>query len=433
MRRGEYANTRRAQLSSLRDRHFRRLLLSVEQQPQSKKINERDAVAFQIALLSQLESRGQAAYRGDVFLQFEFVSGSKTPPAIYSLPKNYLDLMENPRPGSGITRKRLLYSNDRQVKALIVRYRIGGNDTGPEVRVRAEPFRDFMADVELVERITRNDFADDDRLGWRRVRYDATNGPFEGEVSARDEFRQLAEFESQKEDYLQLLGEEGCEAQHFIMRQSAQQEFLAAQDRFTCSSLLAMFQHYAKTRKLPSNDPRSEILEASRNQMIRPPLMVELHHAPHRTGDSQRFEADLEAALSKFKDRYAVLFPLATPLSITVLMVPPAGGGKDLDNLARLVLPKLHEIWSPPSNFVHAACSSRHGELSSHWQAERDLLPRQQQQSVAEYRIFSIPRLPNDPPDGLVRLAVGSGFLPVEFREGIDNFIHKWHDETESN
>lgn len=431
MRRGEYAKTRRGQLSKLRERHFRRFSLKVDQQPQTKNITGADAIAFQQALLKQLESTDQLAYRGDVFLQLEFFNTSKTPPAIYSLPKNYLDLMEVPREDSGITRQHLLYRNDRQVKALIVKYHIGGHGSGPEVSVRAEPFRDFLADAELVDRIVDNDFIDEEGWRSRAGSFDRPDAPFRSEASARDELRELAEFESQKDDYLKMLGEEAYEAQRFMMRHSAQQEFLIAQDRHTCSSLLAMFQYHAQTRKLPSSDPRSKILAASRDQMIRPPLMLELHHAPRRKGDTEKFEADLETALLEVKDKYKALFPLSTMLNVTVLMVPPVGGGKDLDNLARLILPKLHQIWSPPSSFVHAACDSRHGELSAYWQAERDTLPKQQQQSITEYRIFEIPRLPNDPDEGLVRLAVGAGFLPIEFREEIDDFIDKWRDEAE--
>jgi hypothetical protein len=431
MRRGEYAKTRRGQLSRLRARHHRRLFLRVQQQPQSKNIHAHDAIAFQQALLGELEARNRLAYRGPVFLQLDFFNKSKTPPAIYSLPKNYLDLMEKPRKESAISRQQLLYRNDRQVKALIVRYHIDGLFEEPEVCVRAEPFRDFLADAELVDRVTGNSFTEGDngRYGSRQDSF--RDSLFRVDASVFDESRQLAEFESDKDAYLRIMTEDAYEAMRFMMRHSAQQEFLLSQDRYTCSSLLALFQYHAKTRKLPFDDPRSQILAASRNEIIRPPLMMELHHAPRRKGDSERFVADLDVALREFKNKYRVLFPLATMLNVTVLMVPPLGGGKDLDNLARLVLPKVHKIWSPPSHFVHAACGSRHGEFSSHWQAQRDSLPRQQQESITEYRMFEIPRMPNDPEEGLVRLAVGAGFRSVEFREEIDEFLDKWRDDVE--
>jgi hypothetical protein len=131
-------------------------------------------VAFQKAVLKQLESRGESAYIKRVFVQLDFHCASKTPPAIYRLPKNYMDLLEKPRPD----RSRLLFRNDRQAKALVVRYRLDGPPGKPSVWVWAEPFRDFLADVDLVERITRDDFEHDDE---RRYGYDADefrHGPF---------------------------------------------------------------------------------------------------------------------------------------------------------------------------------------------------------------------------------------------------------------
>ena len=92
----------------------------------------------------------------------EFFNKSKTPPVIYKLPKNYLDLMEKPRPDSGIIRQSLLFKNDRQVKGLIARYHFDCPFDEPQVWVRAEAFRDFLADVELIDRIRRDDFEDKD-------------------------------------------------------------------------------------------------------------------------------------------------------------------------------------------------------------------------------------------------------------------------------
>ena len=42
--------------------------------------------------------------------------------------------------------------------------------------------------------------------------------------------------------------------------------------------------------------------------------------------------------------------------------------------------------------------------------------------SIAEYRAFALPRLPDDPDDGFVRLALGGGIRPVPFREEIDEY-----------
>src|SRR5947209_8453856 len=108
-------------------------MLEIEQEPKSKNIPLDEAIAFQKAIAGRLDKFGSRAMSGPVFLQLEFSTTSKTPPAIYKLPKNYLDQLEVPRPGSNIDRKHLLYKNDRQVKALIVKYRLGGVDDKPSI------------------------------------------------------------------------------------------------------------------------------------------------------------------------------------------------------------------------------------------------------------------------------------------------------------
>jgi hypothetical protein len=51
--------------------------------------------------------------------------------------------------------------------------------------------------------------------------------------------------------------------------------------------------------------------------------------------------------------------------------------------------------------------------------------------SITEYRAFALPRLPDDPEDGFVRLAVGGGMRPVRFREEIDEYLEKWEETVE--
>lgn len=97
MERGKYVETRRGQAAAFGRRRMRRFMLSIEQQPQSKSIGAGDAVAFQQAVTIRLDKVGASAFTGPVFVQLEFTTTSKTPPAIYKLPKNYLDLFEAPR------------------------------------------------------------------------------------------------------------------------------------------------------------------------------------------------------------------------------------------------------------------------------------------------------------------------------------------------
>ena len=283
MERGKYSRTRQGQASRMLKRHLRRFMLTIDQQPQSKNIRAMDAVAFQQAIVGQLQARKQSAYTGPVFLQMEFFTMSKTPPAIYRLPKNYLNLMERPRADSAIDHKPLLYRNDRQVKALIVRYHLDGPFEEPQVWVRAEPFRDSLADIELVDHVSKDDFEDDED-GLRS--YECENfreGPFHREESwDDDDFQRLTEFEREKESYLRVLGNDGYEAQRHMMRMQAQQQHLRRTDQFTCRGLLGVFQNHWKTKGLPHDNMMTRLAALTRSMTLSEPFVLELHHAPHR-------------------------------------------------------------------------------------------------------------------------------------------------------
>ena len=430
MERGKYARTRRGQAAAKLKRQMRRFTLMIDQQPQSKNIRAEDAVAFQEAVLEQLESRGQSAYTKRVFLQLDFHCASKTPPAIYRLPKNYMDLLEKPRPDLKTDRPRLLFRNDRQVKALVVRYHLDGPAGKPSVWVQAEPFRDFLADVDLVERITRDDFEDDDD---RRYGYDSDefrHGPFHAEDGWDRKFEEFVEFERDKDSWLRFLGNDAFESHRQMMRMMAQQEHLQRTDRFTCRGLLGAMRDCPRSKGQPHDDMMKRLAAITRNMTIRAPFVLELHHAPHREGDGDVFRTVLQSALEDFKAKHKFLFPLSSLLNVTVLMVPPEGGGKDLDNLTTMILKALHEIWTPPSHLVHTVKTDKLKDegIKAHWEATRAQFPKEPKYSVTEYRAFELPRFPDDPKDGFVRLAVGDGLHPVRFHEEIEDFIDNWRD-----
>lgn len=428
MERGKYVETRRGQAAALGKRRQRRFQLSIDQQPQSKNIGDADAVAFQQAVAAQLDKFGASAFTGSVFLQLEFTTASKTPPAIYKLPKNYLDLLEAPRADAGIARPRLHYKNDRQVKGLIVRYRLEGAQEQPRIWVQAEPWRHLLADVDLLQKIHWNDFeGDGDR--WRAVSSEDFVPSFaDDEHEDDDGLEQLVEFQREKASFVRALGSDAYEAQLEMLRRSMQQEHLRRTDRFIRSGVLSALQGTPRTKGGAQDIALPQLAAATRNMSLGAPFVLDLHHAPHRKGDSEQFDVTLRQALHDFKAKRPYLFPLTSQLCVTLLMVPPVAGGKDLDNLARLVLPALHEIWAPPSHVAHTinVAKIKDPTIRSYWEKLQQELPKEPRHSITEYRAFELPRLPGDAPEGFVRLAVGEGQRPVRFREEIDDALGEW-------
>src|SRR5947209_7991524 len=89
------------------------------------------------------------------------------------------------------------------------RYRSAGCAVSgkPRVWLRAEPFRDFLADADLVERICRDDFEDEEQRRWRvSSSDDLGDGPFRGQEDWNDDgFQRLAEFERQRSSVVRRL------------------------------------------------------------------------------------------------------------------------------------------------------------------------------------------------------------------------------------
>ena len=69
-------------------------------------------------------------------------------------------------------------------------------------------------------------------------------------------------------------------------------------------------------------------------------FQIPLPPLPSTHGQSQPFTAEVDDACQRFAAQHPGLVPIAVPLRVTILLVPPAGG-KDLDNVAPKVLPAV--------------------------------------------------------------------------------------------
>ncbi len=62
------------------------------------------------------------------------------------------------------------------------------------------------------------------------------------------------------------------------------------------------------------------------------------------------FKKAVREALVEFKKNRPVMYPLLTLAGATILYIPPSDGLRiDLDNLARRVIPSVHEELRPPA------------------------------------------------------------------------------------
>ena len=92
------------------------------------------------------------------------------------------------------------------------------------------------------------------------------------------------------------------------------------------------------------------------------------------------------------------------PVTLTFLVVPPEQG-KDLDNIALTALPIAHEVLRPHIEPHLLAPSADEPEP---WREEAlARLKSVNARSVRAYQVIELPRSPQDPPEGTLRLALG--------------------------
>lgn len=100
------------------------------------------------------------AYTVPVAVQLDFAVTQNDPPAIHTLAKNYLDVLQKVEPSEAIGRRMLLLKDDRQVQCLVCNYQLRPRNAEPGVQIRVASMANLVADLELYERVRRGNFSD---------------------------------------------------------------------------------------------------------------------------------------------------------------------------------------------------------------------------------------------------------------------------------
>ncbi|HET6293315.1 MAG TPA: hypothetical protein VFG33_08070, partial [Kribbella sp.] len=119
-----------------------------------------------------------------------------------------------------------------------------------------------------------------------------------------------------------------------------------------------------------------QIAADDRDILLSGPLTLPLPGLPSASGEGRRFKAAVREDVELMVARVPILSSLCVPLKVVLLVVPPPQG-KDLDNLALAVLPALQDALNAPD--------------------------------ITAYEVIELKRTADDPPSGLVRIALGSG------------------------
>lgn len=96
------------------------------------------------------------------------------------------------------------------------------------------------------------------------------------------------------------------------------------------------------------------------------------------------------------------------PVTLTFLVTPPEQG-KDLDNIALTALPIAHEVLGPhiAPHLLAPSWRDDEGEPEPWREEALARLKSVNARSVCAYQVIELPRSPQDPPEGTLRLALG--------------------------
>jgi hypothetical protein len=382
-----------------RSRERRQLIIDVEVEPAGKgPAGRRSAPEFQHQVMDQMERYHRYPMRGPVALDLHFHAAQRNPPSIQRAVKYTLDLLGPALPGTERPRRRsVLYRDDRQVKFLYadLDQEWSRNDkddpsTGRLFMV-ARRASDVAADLCMAARLHRDDEDDEESPFWSPdIPEESDPGWPLDPGSAR----------TLTEQYL-------ADAFRFHHIMDVQEAILAGTDATLIWALGTYFDD------LDDSDRPAElasIFEESRAEtrdlLLSNPLTLPLPGLPRATGESEVFVRMIRASLEEFRARWPLFRSLLVPVTLTFLVIPPEQG-KDLDNIALTALPIAHEILRP--HISPHLLSPTYGE-EERMQLRDDALARLKSvnaRSVRAYQVIELPRSPEDPPEGTLRLALG--------------------------
>ncbi len=288
-----------------------------------------DKNEVQRQVLKSLADLGRYAFRGPLALRLILFTSDKNPTHSHHIAKNLLDLFGKPRSHVATNRRGLLYMDDRQVHALSVTCHHGRD--APGIIVDARPLSSLIEDLDLAMQIKS-----------RRDNYEADN-----ESEKLDEaIEQVKDFHRRETQWRRMFGDQSYESMIRWAHRHAQ-EALLGQVSLTPLDLAHM---YNASDDLIGNPQWFEQLFAAT------PLRIRLNELPQVDGSSDRWKAEIDERVTKFKERFGWLIdPLLVPVALEVVIKPSPlsrqRGLHDLDNVLRTYLiPRVVEILKPVSH-----------------------------------------------------------------------------------
>lgn len=383
-------------------RYRRMFLVRVVGEPAQKGPGGRRAAPeFQRQVIEAMEQHRRYPFTGPVALDLHFTAMRKQPPIIHNVAKHVLDVLgpalpEDVRPG----RRHVLYRDDRQVKFLYVHMRQAWEPQEEDDAGRsgstfliARPGRDAVADLRTAYEIERDDDDDDDQDDNPFYVPDLPDDPNWDWPSWQPE---EASPTLARIDQITRL--------HYEIQ--LQESVLARTDAILAHTVTGYLDDLSGVFWPELSEKLGDLQRLHRDFMLSRELTLPFPALPGTAGASKDFEAEVRACLVDFRRRWRLYGVLHVPVRLTFLVVPPEQG-KDLDNIPLRVLPIAHDVLRPHIE-PHLLWHEHPDETPQPWLVEaRRRVRSLNANSVAAYQVVELPRSVQDPPEGILRVALG--------------------------
>jgi hypothetical protein len=316
------------------------------QTKRSKSVNEN--LRFQKYLLTELKKIKRICFRKAVAVEFYFDINQKNPPAIQSLLKHYIDLIQKPQKELKSKRKYLLLKDDSQIKALCAHYWNTEKSKNQELTIVIKPFRDFIFNLEFARDLQFESFPDrklssffqEDAFYENESRLDRL---IDDRNNSLQNFNGIKITINNKEidfnEYRNQVYEEGIK-----------QELLKVHSNLTVSSVLALI------TEPESSETKTPFLNFSLNKLGRSTVLngwynINLGSVPVNDGESILFKDRINTELKNWKNNYGKHLPNHPAIALKFFYEKPNNVTHDLDNLLKYVLPHFDMVINKDRNF----------------------------------------------------------------------------------
>lgn len=303
-------------------------------------LTSRDRRELERQISVQLESRQHKAMCGPIAARVRMDVAASNPPQIHSAAKVLLDAFATSTGSS--TGSPLIYKDDRQIKALSVVY--NAHERVSRVHAQFWPMSSFLANLSLAEHAQSFLESADFRMRCRDV---------PDPRAAWNAVAELRNMSAADRAVLTGLSARAANAWGFMRRRDAQRAVL----RQGALDVKRLYRHYADAgsyRAVPIllKRPKAGAESAVEYLARTDPFRLNLPTVPSSSEEARAFESALAHELNRFKTEVGdVLCPLEEPTALEVLYRPPPNAGrtfgKDLDNIIRMLVPRLVEMLAP--------------------------------------------------------------------------------------